>query len=390
MIEAHRLGRPPMAPSEKPAASLLDRLYGLYERLLGSPRFQRWASSFVLTRPMARKRARALFDICAGFIYSQVLLACVRLKLFDMLAEGPQTVAQLSPRLQLAPDAAKRLLEAAVSLDLVSRRSGERYGLGSHGAALRANPGIAAMVEHHALVYRDLADPVALLRGQGSRTDLGGYWPYSQSDDPRNLSAEQVAAYSELMSVSQPFVAADILDAYPLDAHRCLLDVGGGEGTFLASAASRAPHLKLMLFDLPQVAARARNRFALAGLAARATAYGGDFARDSLPQGADIASLVRVLHDHNDDTVRAILRAVRAALPPGGTVLIGEPMADAPGAPTVGAAYFGFYLLAMGQGRARSAAELSAFLAEAGFVDIAHRPTRLPLQTSVMVARVPT
>jgi demethylspheroidene O-methyltransferase len=99
---------------------------------------------------------------------------------------------------------------------------------------------------------------------------------------------------------------------------------------------------------------------------------------------------VRVLHDHNDDTVRAILRAVRACLPPGGTVLVGEPMADAPGAPTVGAAYFGFYLLAMGQGRARSAAELSTFLAEAGFADIAHRPTRLPLQTSVLVARVPT
>ena len=338
---------------------------------------------------MARKRARGLFDICAGFIYSQVLLACVRLKLFDMLAEGPQTVAALAPRLQLAPDAAKRLLEAAVSLDLVSRRSGDRYGLGAHGAALRANPGIAAMVEHHALVYRDLADPVALLRGQGTRTDLGGYWPYSQAEDPRTLSAEQVAAYSELMSVSQPFVAADILDAYPLDQHRCLLDVGGGEGTFLASAAASAPHLKLMLFDLPQVAARARTRFAFAGLGARATAYGGDFARDSLPQGADIATLVRVLHDHNDDTVRAILRAVRSCLPPGGTVLIGEPMADAPGAPTVGAAYFGFYLLAMGQGRARSAAELSAFLAEAGFVDIAHRPTRLPLQTSVMVARVP-
>jgi demethylspheroidene O-methyltransferase len=383
MADTHRLGGPTMAPTQ---ATLVDRLYGLYERLLANPRFQRWAASFPLTRPLARARARGLFDLCAGFVYSQVLLACVRLKLFDVLAEGPQTAQALAARLQLAPDAATRLLEAAASLGLASRRSGGRYGLGSHGAALRANPGIAAMVEHHALVYRDLADPVALLRGDRAATGLQGYWPYSRAQDPSSLTAGEVAAYSTLMSASQPLVASEILDAYPLDAHRCLLDVGGGEGTFLGFVADRAPHLRLMLFDLPQVAERARHRFAHTGLAARATAHGGDFCRDALPTGADIVSLVRVLHDHDDDSVRAILRSVRAALPSGGTILIGEPMADAAGAPTVGAAYFGFYLLAMGQGRARSVAELSTFLAEAGFAKITQRATAMPLQTSVLVA----
>ena len=83
MVDTHRLGGPPMAPMQ---ATLIDRLYGLYERLLGNPRFQRWAASFPLTRPLARARARGLFDLCAGFVYSQVLLACVRLDLFDVLA----------------------------------------------------------------------------------------------------------------------------------------------------------------------------------------------------------------------------------------------------------------------------------------------------------------
>ena len=71
----------------------------LRDRLLASPGFQRTAAAFPLTRPIARRRARALFDLCAGFVYSQVLLACVRLRLFDILAEGPQTVAALSVRL---------------------------------------------------------------------------------------------------------------------------------------------------------------------------------------------------------------------------------------------------------------------------------------------------
>ncbi len=46
------------------------------------PDFQRFAGTFVLTRPIARRRAGALFDLCAGFVYSQILLACVRLAAF--------------------------------------------------------------------------------------------------------------------------------------------------------------------------------------------------------------------------------------------------------------------------------------------------------------------
>jgi demethylspheroidene O-methyltransferase len=68
-----------------------------------------------------------------------------------------------------------------------------------------------------------------------------------------------------------------------------------------------------------------------------------------LPQGADIVtSLVRVLFDHDDAHALAILRAVRAALPRGGTLLVAEPMAGVPGAQAMGDAYFGLYLLAMG------------------------------------------
>jgi demethylspheroidene O-methyltransferase len=142
-----------------------------------------------------------------------------------------------------------------------------------------------------------------------------------------------------------------------------------------------------MLFDLPPVAARARARFAAAGLAARATAVGGDFLSDPLPEGADVVSLVRVIHDHNDDAAHKILRAVRRALPVGGTLLLAEPMAATAGAEPVGDAYFGFYLLAMQRGRPRTAGELGELLRCAGFSRSRLLPTRLPLQTSLLVAR---
>ena len=239
----------------------IDRYYAIRDRWLSSPKFQRWAAAFPLTRPTARRRARALFDLCAGFVYSQILYACVRLKLFELLAMGPQTAAQISAALQLPQGSTERLLEAAVSLQLVERRASGRFGLGALGAAMIGNPAVGAMVEHHHLLYADLHDPVRLLRGEQRQTQLGKYWAYAATDKPASLPVADTAAYTALMGDSVPLVAEEILDAYPLGKHRCLLDVGGGDGSFLASTATRYPHLQVVLFDLPPVAARAAARF---------------------------------------------------------------------------------------------------------------------------------
>ena len=118
-------------------------------------------------------------------------------------------------------------------------------------------------------------------------------------------------------------------------------------------------------------------------------AIGGDFYRDSLPRGADVATLVRVLHDHDDAAAMTILRSVHAALPPGGTLLLAEPMAGAPDAPRMGDAYFGFYLLAMRGGRSRTAGQLRLLIETAGFAQVRELPTAIPLQVGVLVARKP-
>jgi demethylspheroidene O-methyltransferase len=356
------------------------------DRLLTSRRFRDWAAASILTRPIARRRAREVFDLCAGFVYSQVLFACVQLRLFDLVRTGPLPCAMLESKLALPRDALARLLAAAVALELLERRGPELIGLGVRGAALIDNPGVVAMIEHHAMLYADLRDPVALLRGRREGLELERYWVYARGAALREVAPERVRDYTALMAASQQLIAGEVLDAYPLSRHRCLLDVGGGAGAFLIAAAARAPHLELMLFDLPAVADLARLAFERAGIASRARAIGGDFHGDALPTGADLVCFVRVLHDHDDDRVLALLRAARAALPPGGQLLIAEPLAGTPGAETVGDAYFNFYLLAMGSGRARTVSEFTALLGTAGFRAPRLLPTRMPLQTSVLLA----
>jgi len=365
------------------------------DRLLADPGFRRWAIRCPLTRPLARRRAAALFDLVAGFSYSQVLLACVQLRLFERLAGGPQSLSALAAQLALAEAPCARLLDAAVALRLLVRRrrggsaSGAVafYSLGPLGAPMVGNPALLAMVEHHRLLYADLADPVALLRAPPGHGALARYWAYAGSTKPQGLAADQVAAYSALMAASQPLVADEILDSYPLRSHRHLLDVGGGEGLFASAAVRRWPQLNATVFDLPAVALRAQARLDAQGLGQRVRAVGGDFHRDQLPAGADVISLVRVVHDHDDAQLLVLLRAARDALAPGGVLLLAEPLANTAGAQAMGDAYFGIYLWAMGSGRPRSLCELARLLAAAGFGHPRLLANAMPLQTRVLLVR---
>ena len=379
----------PMPSDSRPFGRLQDRWMDLRDTLLASPKFHRFAASMPFTRPLARKRARDLFDLCAGFVYSQVLLSCVRLDLFTMLADTPLTAPEIALRTNLSLDSTDRLLTAAVSLRLLAIRKGNRYGLGDLGAAIRGAPGVAEMVEHHAMLYRDLTDPVALLKDRGKPTETGAYWAYTKGngDNPGAVPEDVSSPYTALMSASQPFVAEEVLDAYPVRRHRRLMDVGGGDGTFLRAAAARDPSLELTLFDLPSVASQAEKRFEEEGLSARSTAIGGSFFDDDLPKGADLISLVRVLYDHDDDAALRILKAVRKAMPADGTLLLAEPMSGTAGAEPIGEAYFGFYLLAMRSGRPRSPAIIEGLLKKAGFTDIKLLKTNRPLLARAMTAR---
>jgi demethylspheroidene O-methyltransferase len=365
--------------------AVIDRLRDWRNRKIADPSFRRWAARFPLTRGIARRQAKSLFDLTAGFVYSQVLGACVQVDLFEMLSSGSLTVQDIAGRIGLPREGAERLLKAAAALDLVESRGPDRFALGPLGAALVGNPGVTAMIRHHGILYGDLRDPLALLAGRAS-TQLQRYWAYAGNAAAPATDPSRHADYSKLMAASQAFVTAEILDAYPLRRHRRMLDVGGGDGTFLIAAGKAGPHLQLELFDLPPVAAIARARILEAGLAGRAKAYGGSFLADPLPQGADLVTLNRVLHDHDDPSALAILAAIRKSIAPDGTLLIAEPMAGTPGAEASGDAYFGIYLLAMGQGRPRTVADIGRLLAAAGFGRMREVPTNTPLIARIVAA----
>ena len=97
------------------------------DRWMTSPVFYRWAISNPLTRWVTRRRAAQLFDIMAGFVHTQVLLACVRLQVFEVLREQPLSLAQLAQHCRMNAAAMQRLVQSAVALRLIERRGADCY-----------------------------------------------------------------------------------------------------------------------------------------------------------------------------------------------------------------------------------------------------------------------
>lgn len=349
--------------------------------VIASPRFQHWARLLPGFRHVSRRRASRAFDLLAGFCYSQVLAAAVEADLLEILAAQPCDASHLATATGLSPDAAMRLARAAAALDLAEEVTPGWWMLGQQGAALRANPGALAMVRHHALLYADLADPLALLRrDRAEPTALSTFWHYAEDCAPATAGR-----YSALMAASQDMVAREALDAYRFARHRRLLDLGGGHGAFVTAVARACPRLDLGVFDLPAVLAGTSARLASAGLDRAIALHPGDFFATPLPAGYDCMTLVRVLHDHDDARCHILLRAACAALPSGGRLVIAEPMAGTRGARAMGDAYFGLYLWAMNSGRPRTARDYGRMALAAGFSSWRQAPTALPVITSAIV-----
>jgi len=355
-------------------------------RIASCARARQWLASFPLTRHISRSQSQGLFDLCAGFVYTQILYAFVESRLHTELAGGPMNVDAIARHTNLSAPVAERLIRGATSLGLAVQHNDDQYSLGLKGAALIDNPGVVAMILHHAKLYRDLSDPMALMRGDVKETEIGAFWSYLADDRHESMVQEMTNTYSDLMASSQIMIAEIVTTSFDFKPYQRIIDIGGGTGTFMQHVADVAPTADLNIFDLPQVATAATERFKRAGIGDRITAIGGDFKNGDLPPNADLMTLVRVAYDHSDETVLALLKKAHATLPNGGRLLIAEPFAGDRAHDRTSDAYFNFYLLAMQSGRVRTFAEHKALLTAAGFSSVSRHSTINPALAQLALA----
>ena len=319
--------------------------------------------------------ARRMHELITRSLLVQAIFVASRLRIPDLLAGGAMTAEELAGATGAQPAALHRLLRALTGLGVVTVDA-DRFALTPLGRSLCSGPHSAAesaIFMGSPAVWSSwgaLGD--AVFDGQSAFGHAHGMGLFAY------LSAhpDEMAAFQALMSAQSRLQTPAVLAAYDFTQARTIVDVGGGQGAFLAALLAAHPAARGMLFDQPDVVAGSGP--VLAPVAPRCQVVPGDFFQTA-PAGGDTYVLKLVLHDWDDARAARILRNVRAAIIPGGHLIIIEAVMP-PGNEYHHAKFLDMNMLVLSEGgRERTEEEYRILLDEAEFTLTRVIPTAAPL-----------
>ncbi len=314
----------------------------------------------------------------ADLFTPMALRVAATLRVADHVAAGADSVAALVERTGSDPDALGRLVDHLLTLGLLESSGSDTLSLTDlggqlceeHASGARAFLDLEGAVGRADLSALHLLDTVRTGRPAYSLTYGRGFWEDLAAQPPLAES------FDALMGSRLRFDAPAIAAGYDWDALTHVVDVGGGNGTLLATILTAHPGLRGTLVDLAGPAERARHTLAEAGVGERSEIVAASFF-ESLPPGADAYLLSGVLHDWDDAHAREIMRRCAEAAGPAGRVLVIE-HCELDGAGSETRTGMDLRMLAFTGGRERTAAGYEELATAAGLrVSAVHRITRL-------------
>jgi len=316
--------------------------------------------------------ATAIHALGLGFMAARTLHVALEFDLFTQLSGAPQALTHIAASVGLAERPAGRLLHACAALGLVHAEAGTYANTPmSDKYLVRGRPTYIGS-------YVQLFDDVAYHRWGQMGHALRHNRPVEALDHPYRYFATEAEAAKTFLS-AQHDGSTSLGDAlarqFDFSPFECLLDLGGGTGTYTIEILKRYPHLKAIIVDFPPVCAMATTALQAAGLAARVSTVGGDYERDPLPTGPDVVLWSGNLHASSPARCRDILTQLHALLPAHGAILIHDYLLDdAKTGPLIPALLALHMTLVSEHGQVYNRTELRELLTQTGFTDIDIRP----------------
>ena len=316
-----------------------------------------------------------IFDAFTGFMASKHVFAASEIGLFERLRGGPATLEELAAGTAVPPRTLRILADAMVALGLVER-DGDHYANSPVAASFLSGSGPADLrpllrMANQLLYSRWLKFDEAVRTDERVLGEL-------------DFTEREQEIFSKGVEAATSGDAHALATRYDFTAHRRLLDLGGGTGSFLLAVLSRYPQLEATLFELPAAAAVARERLSAEPLAEQIEIATGDFFCDLIPDGHDAVIIAHVIHCFTAERNLELLARLHKRVPHGARALLVDFWTDPTHTqPRFAALMAGEFLLDAG-GDAYSAEQASAWLHQTGWHVLEHQQLAGP--TSVIVA----
>ncbi len=303
-----------------------------------------------------------IMAIARAFMRSRIILTAAELDLFTRIQDGYATSEKISQAAGLDRRALERVLDCLVVFGFLDKK-GETYSLSEAGAAFSSRNAKSSLPM--------LLHMSRLWESWGRLTDVVEKGPGGDQGSSIQMDEESRRAFIGAMHVIGRSLSEDVAASLDLKRFRKLLDIGGGSGTYTIAFLKQNPQMSGVLFDLPDVIEMARERLIAEGLAGRTELVPGDFYKDELPQGCDVALLSAIIHQNSPSQNLELYRKAFRALEPGGMLLIRDHiMSEARTWPPEGATFAINMLVNTRGGDTYTLAEVEKDLTEAGFGDV--------------------
>ena len=317
----------------------------------------------------------AMLQMIAGFWVSRAIYIAAKLGIADLLKDGAKNSEALAQATGLHAPSLYRVLRALASVGVFAEDEQGRFALTPIAATLRTDvPGslrafaIAELGEDHYPAWGEVLHSVKT--GEIAFDHLFGMdvWQYrAQHPEDGKIFDEAMASFSSVVN-------ATVVASYDFSSIGKIVDVGGGDGSLIASILQANPGMKGVLFDLPHVIAGARRRIEAEGLAERCDVVAGD-AFASVPSGGDAYLLKWIIHDWDDERSVTLLQSCHRAMAKNGKLLVVEAIIPSDDTPSFHK-FMDLNMLVMTGGRERTEAEYQTLLEAAGFRLVGIIPTQ--------------
>jgi hypothetical protein len=265
----------------------------------------------------------AVMHIMNSAMIAQAVSAATKIGVPDILADGPKTGQELAQMTGAHEASLRLLLRGLAAVGVFDVTADNRYAATPLSMTLtkgkdtkRAH--VLYTGEASYRMWASLEQTIMTSRSAFSYEFGMERYEYLQRNP------EVAGWFNEFMAQTVHQWLLPAIETCDLSSAQTIVDVGGGNGTVLASVLTRHAHLHGILFDLPDRAHEAAESLAAAGVGERSRVVGGDFLSDALPQGGDIYLLSRVLFNWNESDARKILHRCRAAMTDNARLLVIE------------------------------------------------------------------
>jgi SAM-dependent methyltransferase len=316
--------------------------------------------------------ADPFLDSFTGLVAARAVMTATMLGVFDALHDEPADAAGVARRLSLDPLGVETLLAALLTLGYVEPADGDRLHnteITERQLVSSSPESIATFVGAQADLHWEILEmlPQAVREGR----------PYAMHEQRQDDAPRWEAYMRGLFEISRHENDANAA-LVPVERPRRLVDVAGGHGGFAMAMCRRHPELEATVLDLPPGAAVGRKIVAEQGYADRISFREGDVFEVGLGEELDVVSTFNLVHHLPQERDRELCRMARAALRPGGCLVIGDSARPEPGEPvSEHGAISSLLFYAWSHSRNFKPSEIRGWVQEAGFEEVTvHRNLR--------------